>query len=158
MNNLGMAYLDGMGVEMDTGKAARYFVRAAKGGNAAAQYNLALLYVRHPGALTRAKRARTDALAMQWLSKSAQNGDPAAMTYLADVYRYGKLGQRRNPAQANRWQKQAASLLEKEKAERPVLPLPQNAVARQTGGVPVPAAKTASSDTGHDKYDQDFFQ
>ena len=47
------------------------------------------------------------------------------MEYLADVYRYGKLGQRENPKLAESWQKKADAMLEKEKAAQTVLPLPQ---------------------------------
>ena len=48
------------------------------------------------------------------------------MEYLADVYHYGKLGQRKNPALAENWQKKADALAEQEKVAQTVLPLPQS--------------------------------
>ena len=159
INNLGMAYLDGMGVEMDRKKAGQYFIRAAKLGNAHAQYNLATLYVQHPDVLTAADRTKTDALALQWFRKSAANGHPAAMEYLADVYRYGKLGQRKNPKLAESWQKKADAMLEKEKAAQAVLPLPQGSPSTPpapSGTTDGPAKEKTAGPA--DKYDEDWLK
>ena len=114
-------------------------------GNAPAQYNLATLYVQRPDVLTTANRAKTDALALQWFRKSAANGHPAAMEYLADVYRYGKLGQRPNAKLAASWQEKADAAQEKELATQTPVALPQSA----PDDTDTPAAKpaTATSDT-----------
>ena len=119
-----MAYLDGMGVEMDPSKAARYFLTAAQKGNISAQYNLAILYIQQPEALAKSGINASGAQALQWLKKSAENGNTAAMEYLADVYRDGKLGQRRNIQLADSWQKKALETERKRNQYAVVEPLP----------------------------------
>ena len=137
LNNLGMASLDGMGVPMDRVKAGEYFRKAALLGNAHAQYNLATLYVQHPDALTKDKRSKTDALALQWFKKSAAAGHPAAMAYLADVYTYGKLGQRPNRKLAASWKQKADAAEEKRKRAQTITPLPRTEAARPAKIEPV---------------------
>ena len=58
--------LDGMGVEMDPSKAARYFLTAAQKGNISAQYNLAILYIQQPEALAKSGINASGAQALQW--------------------------------------------------------------------------------------------
>ena len=130
INNLGMAYLDGMGVTMDRKKAGEYFQKAARLGNAHAQYNLATLYVQHPDAISHENRNKTDALALQWFRKSAAAGHPAAMEYLADVYTYGKLGQRPNRKLAASWKRKADAILQKRRNTQVITPLPRTAPAK----------------------------
>lgn len=115
---------------MDRVKAGEYFRKAALLGNAHAQYNLATLYVQHPDALTKDKRSKTDALALQWFKKSAAAGHPAAMAYLADVYTYGKLGQRPNRKLAASWKQKADAAEEKRKRAQTITPLPRTEAAR----------------------------
>ena len=123
-NSLGMAYLDGMGVEMDPVKAARYFQSAAQKGNVSAQYNLAILFIQQPEALAKGGIKASDAQAVQWLKKSAESGNTAAMEYLSDVYRDGKLGQKKNKQLADSWWDKAQDIERKREQYAIIEPLP----------------------------------
>jgi enhanced entry protein EnhC len=78
------SYLYGVGVKKNTDTASRYYIDAAKSGNAIAQYALAENFIdsRHSG---------NNKLGLIWLSKSATNGNPKAQTKLGSLYIAGKL-------------------------------------------------------------------
>lgn len=81
---MGGAYLLGFGVKKNTDVATKYFIDAAKNGNALAQYQLAEQFLD-------SKHAGNAKLGIIWLTKSANNGNPKAMTRLASYYTAGKL-------------------------------------------------------------------
>lgn len=159
INNLGMAYLDGMASKWTEKKPGSTSSGRQNWATLTPSTIWATLYVQHPDVLTAAGRTKTDALALQWFRKSAANGHPAAMEYLADVYRYGKLGQRKNPKLAESWQKKADAMLEKEKAAQAVLPLPQGSPSTPpapSGTTDGPAKEKTAGPA--DKYDEDWLK
>lgn len=78
------AYLYGVGVKKNIDTASRYYIDAAKNGNAIAQYTLAENFMdsRHSG---------NNKLGLIWLSKSANSDNPKALTKLGGLYVAGKL-------------------------------------------------------------------
>lgn len=77
------AYMFGLGVSKNQDTAKRYYIAAAKNGNALAQYTVAegFLDTRH---------AANNKLGMLWLIKSANQNYPAAQALLAAQYIEGK--------------------------------------------------------------------
>ncbi|KGP62250.1 endopeptidase IV [Legionella norrlandica] len=78
------AYLYGVGVKKSTDVARRYYIDAAKNGNAIAQYTLADYFLD-------SKNGSNKKLGMIWLSKSAESGDPKALTALGRFYATGQM-------------------------------------------------------------------
>ncbi|MBL7480493.1 tetratricopeptide repeat protein [Legionella bononiensis] len=78
------AYLYGFGVKKNVDVASHYYIDAAKSGNAIAQYALAENFIdsRHSG---------NNKLGLIWLTKSANSGNPKALTKLGSIYFVGKL-------------------------------------------------------------------
>lgn len=74
--NLGVAYLNGAGVVMDTVKAKQYLLTAAQLGHTNAQFNLALVQ------LTSGNEKGSRTQAMRWLSLAASKGHAPAQKQL----------------------------------------------------------------------------
>lgn len=72
----------------------------AQQGDAAAQFNLALMYHRGLGV------AMSEATAVRWYQKSAENGYPKAQEFLAVAYREGWFGLKKDPQKAEFWNRQ----------------------------------------------------
>ncbi|HEC19767.1 MAG TPA: sel1 repeat family protein [Gammaproteobacteria bacterium] len=72
----------------------------ANQGDAAAQFNLALMYHRGLGV------APDEARAVQWYQKSAANGYPRAQEFLAAAYREGWFGLKKDIKKADYWSQQ----------------------------------------------------
>ncbi len=72
----------------------------ASQGDAAAQFNLALMYHRGLGV------AADEQKAVQWYQKSASNGYARAQEFLAAAYREGWFGLEKNPQKAEYWGQQ----------------------------------------------------
>ncbi len=72
----------------------------ASQGDAAAQFNLALMYHRGLGI------APDEQKAVQWYHKSASNGYVKAQEFLAAAYREGWFGLEKNPQKAKYWSQQ----------------------------------------------------
>lgn len=83
-NDIGMAYLMGIGVEKDYKKAMEQFMISAKDGNEFAQANIGLMYWDGKGVKQNYKKAA------EWLSKSAIQGNASAQTSLGVLYDQGK--------------------------------------------------------------------
>ena len=81
----------------DYNGALKYWQERAKAGDAQAQFNLALMY--HGGLGV----AMDEATALQWYTKSAQNGYPWAQEYLAIAYQEGWFGLKRDLAKSRNW-------------------------------------------------------
>ncbi|MGA2402719.1 MAG: tetratricopeptide repeat protein [Syntrophobacteraceae bacterium] len=85
--NLGLMYLDGLGVPKDYAEAIKWFRKAAEQGIAQAQYNLGVMY-------WRGERASQDFVqAYMWLKLSAAQG------VLGAQKSSDKLAERMTPAQ-----------------------------------------------------------
>ncbi len=78
------AYLYGLGVKKNTDVASHYYIDAAKSGNALAQFALAENFLD-------SKNSSNNKLGLIWLNKSAANGNPKALTRLAQIYLIGKI-------------------------------------------------------------------
>jgi len=83
----------------DYSGALKYWQERARTGDAQAQFNLALMY--HGGLGV----AMDEAAALQWYTKSAQNGYPWAQEYLAIAYQEGWFGLKRDPDKSRDWLK-----------------------------------------------------
>jgi localization factor PodJL len=100
---VGLKYLDGDGVPVNEGEAAKWLQRAAEKGEPMAQYRLGTLYERGKGV------AADQAKAVRWYQAAAQQGNRKAMHNLAVAYAEGS-GQPKNFAEAARWFSKAAAL------------------------------------------------
>lgn len=78
------AYLYGIGVSKNVDTAAHYYIDAAKNGNALAQYAVAENFID-------SKHSSNNKLGIIWLTKSANNGNPKALTKLGSLYLTGTL-------------------------------------------------------------------
>ncbi|TAL59685.1 MAG: endopeptidase IV [Legionella sp.] len=78
------AYLFGVGVKPNSDVATKYYIDAARNGNALAQYALANSFLN-------SKHSTNNKLGLIWLSKSAAAGNLQAMTQLGSIYVEGKL-------------------------------------------------------------------
>lgn len=78
------AYMHGIGVKKNIDAATRYYIDAAKNGNALAQFSLAENFID-------SRNTSNNKLGLIWLNKSANNGNPQALTKLGGLYLSGKL-------------------------------------------------------------------
>lgn len=78
------AYMYGIGVSRNEDAATRYYIDAAKNGNAIAQFALANNFMD-------SRHSTNNKLGLIWLTKSATNGNPKALTQLGSLYLSGKL-------------------------------------------------------------------
>lgn len=81
--NLGWAYAEGRGVEKDYREAAKWYLKAAKQNDAAAQSNLGELYEDGQGV------AQDYRLAMDYYKRSAEQGNALAKRNIGDLYFHG---------------------------------------------------------------------
>lgn len=77
------AYLFGHGVKRHHDKARKYYIGAAKNGNAVAQYKLATHFFE-------SKHSTNHKLGVLWLKKSANQNNPKAQFLLGQLYLEGK--------------------------------------------------------------------
>lgn len=99
-NNLGVAYLEGIGMEKNAALACRWFNRAARQGDERAQVNLAKL-------LASRNVPRHDKRAALWFRKAAQHGNADAQLGLGFMYKNGR-GMTQSNADAVLWWSRAA--------------------------------------------------
>ena len=85
----------------DYGVAYRKWLALAKAGNADAQYNLAVMYVRGDGL------QKSNKLALYWFLKAAKHGHPLSQFTLGKMYFKG-VGVRRNYKKSFKWLEKAA--------------------------------------------------
>jgi len=101
MNNLGILYDKGLGVDRDIETAARLYERAADLGFPNAQFNLANLYYNGVGI------KRDYATAARWYTAAARGGHALAQFYLAEMYESGQ-GVKKDKLEAIGWYAKAA--------------------------------------------------
>jgi len=97
---LGNAYLRGNEVDVDLGKAVKWFKAAADQNHAKSEYKLGYLYSQGKGVK---KNNRT---AFKYLKRSAESGHSPAQFYLGKMYASGK-GTKRDYDAAISWMKKA---------------------------------------------------
>jgi TPR repeat protein len=105
-HNVGAAYAWGEVVRQDFSRAAQWYRRAAKRGDAASQYDLGFMYLLGEGV------DHDPIEGLRWLERAAEQGFHSAMRLLADVYRDGAYGARVDSERSERWR------LAAEEAER----------------------------------------
>jgi len=101
-NDRGMAYLKGIGVEIDYKEAMRLFKISAETGNQYAQANIGLMYSEGLGVKQDFK------MSAKWLRKSAIQGNASAQTSLGYLYDKGQ-GVKKDHAEAIRLYRLAAN-------------------------------------------------
>ena len=101
---MGYMYEKGQGVAKDQAVMRKWYQRAADGGNAKAQYKVAVGY-----AFGLAGLPQSDEDAAKWLQQSAENGYKRAQKTLGRAYAEGRYGLPRDAKQADYWSKKAAS-------------------------------------------------
>ena len=103
INNLGISYFDGRGVEKNESAAFEYFRRAADLGNVAAIYNLGARYDFGRGV------EKNESAAFEYYRRAADLGDVNAITGLGDSYNYG-IGVEKNFSAGLEYYRRAADL------------------------------------------------
>lgn len=99
--NLGLMYLNGVGVARDPARALRWFERAAGQGFAPAAANLAGVYLKGSG-------VKADpATAFRYMKQAAEGGHAESMYNLGVLYQHG-LGVEPDRAAAVHWYRRAA--------------------------------------------------
>ena len=102
MNNLGVLYDQGQGVEPDTGRALHWFAKAAEAGNASGMSNYGRMLEQGRG------MEANPAEAARWFDLAARQGQPEAQYNLGFLYEHGR-GVPRDDAAAAAWYSRAAS-------------------------------------------------
>jgi TPR repeat protein len=101
-NNMGILYMNGLGVEQDYTQAMRWFNKAANQGFPKAQNNIGTMYEKGLGT------PRDYTQAMQWYRKAADQGELVAGLGIGTLYD-GGLGVDKDYVQALDWYKKAAA-------------------------------------------------
>lgn len=102
MNNLGVLYDQGQGVEPDTGRALHWFARSAEAGNASGMSNYGRMLEQGRG------MEANPAEAARWFDLAARQGQPEAQYNLGFLYEHGR-GVPRDDAAAAAWYSRAAA-------------------------------------------------
>jgi len=97
---LGVMYLKGLGIKTNLRESAKWFLMAARGGDALSQYNLGIMYAK--------KGSKKDlTFAAKWLKKAAKQDHSESQFNLASLYDEGK-GLPLNDELAVKWYQKAA--------------------------------------------------
>ena len=102
MNNLGVLYDQGQGVEPDTGRALHWFAKSAEAGNASGMSNYGRMLEQGRG------MEANPAEAARWFDLAARQGQPEAQYNLGFLYEHGR-GVPRADAAAAAWYSRAAA-------------------------------------------------
>lgn len=107
MNNLGVLYDQGQGVEPDVGRALHWFAKSAEAGNASGMSNYGRMLEQGRG------MEANPAEAARWFDLAARQGQPEAQYNLGFLYEHGR-GVPRDDAAAAAWYSRAASQRQRE--------------------------------------------
>lgn len=107
MNNLGVLYDRGQGVEPDAGRALHWFAKAAEAGNASGMSNYGRMLEQGRG------MEANPAEAARWFDLAARKGQPEAQYNLGFLYEHGR-GVPKDDAAAAAWYSRAASQRQRE--------------------------------------------
>lgn len=94
---LGMAYANGEGVDLDYVEASRWISQAADAGLVLGQRALAWLYSNGLGV------EPDDSAAVRWYLAAAEQGDPRDQHFAATMYRYGRFGMKPDAERMLHW-------------------------------------------------------
>lgn len=111
MNNLGVIYDQGKGVESDAGRATHWFAQSANAGNPTGMSNYARMLVQGRGIPV------NTAEAARWFDKAARLGQPEAQYNLGYLYENGH-GVPKDSKAAAAWYSRAASSGQKDALAR----------------------------------------
>lgn len=111
MNNLGVVYDQGHGVEPDSGRAAHWFAQSANAGNPAGMSNYGRMLEQGRGV------PANPAEAARWFDMAARKGQAEAQYNLGLMYENGR-GVDRDEAAAAAWYSRAASQNQKDALAR----------------------------------------
>lgn len=111
MNNLGVIYDQGIGVEPDIGRAVHWFAEAANAGNPAGMSNYGRMLEQGRGLPV------NPAEAARWFDMAARQGQPEAQYNLGYLYEHGR-GVERDDSAAAAWYSRAGSLRQKDALAR----------------------------------------
>ena len=101
--NLGICYLDGLGVAKDEAEAVKWFSKAAQQENAHAEYTLGVAYFCGRGV------AKDISTALKWWRRAAEHGSADAQHNLGVSYESGEGVIAQNYVDAYKWMKLAAA-------------------------------------------------
>jgi serine/threonine protein phosphatase PrpC len=101
MNNLGLCFEHGNGVEKSAEKAVEWFTRAAEKGDVSAMINLGLCFQSCDGAVKSAEKA------VEWFMRAIEKGDALAMFNLGLCFEKGD-GVEKSAEKATEWFMRAA--------------------------------------------------
>lgn len=107
MNNLGVLYDQGRGVEPDTGRALHWFARSAQSGNPSGMSNYGRMLEQGRG------MEANPAEAARWFDLAARKGQPEAQYNLGYMYEQGR-GVPKDDAAAAAWYSRAAAQRQRE--------------------------------------------
>lgn len=99
----GNALLLGEGVPLNINEANKWYEKAAKQGHAKSQYNIGYDYYFRMGK----KDPKYEKLGIDWLKKSADNGNPKAQTFVGAAYASGGIGLPKNISLAKSYLRKA---------------------------------------------------
>ena len=102
-HDVGATYAWGDVVRQDFSRAARWYRRAARRGDAESQYDLGFMYLRGEGV------DHDPIEGIRWLERAAEQGFDRAIRLLADVLRDGAYGVDADPRRAEHWRLAAVS-------------------------------------------------
>lgn len=111
MNNLGVLYDQGVGVEADPGRAVHWFAESANAGNPSGMSNYGRLLEQGRGIPANVPEAA------RWFDMAARHGQPEAQYNLGYLYEHGH-GVPKDDASAAAWYSRAASLRQKDALAR----------------------------------------
>lgn len=103
MNNLGVLYDQGKGVDVDAGRAVYWFAQSANAGNPAGMSNYGRMLEQGRGIPANPEEAA------RWFDQAARKGQPEAQYNLGFLYENGR-GVPKDDAAAAAWYSRAASL------------------------------------------------
>lgn len=111
MNNLGVLYDSGKGVEIDAGRAVHWFAQAANSGNPSGMSNYGRMLEQGRGIAANVSEAA------RWFDRAARHGQPEAQYNLGYLYEHGH-GVPRSDVDAAAWYSRAASQQQKDALSR----------------------------------------
>ena len=108
MNNIGMMYASGRGVDQDYDEAINWFRQASRQGNTTAHNNLCLVYIHRGVMYANGRDVDQDyAQAFTWFRRAVLQGDAEAQNIVGVMYAQGR-GVDQDYAQAFTWFSKAA--------------------------------------------------
>ncbi len=121
---LGIIYMDGLGVRSNAEEAAYWFRKAAQNGHMASQFEIGHCFATGSGV------QQDSRIAAEWYWRAAEQGDPDAAFYLARMYRDG-VGMKVDIEKARYYFRQASEAgLPEATDELSALPAPAPKVAK----------------------------